>query len=307
MDGVLFLNEQSTPHKDLIEKMALLGRNDHPLYSMISKGTPSQKGKAIDGHAWWYENRPDGDLNNAHLEGSDTASSVERDLGNSLNHYQIVKHKYGITGSMEGKADIENKNELAKLGTTTMEDHLKSIEKILMSSQAPIQRVNTGDPTTSVAGKMGGIGHWMTVENTFDVANSDLSRQFLRELFKFGYFQGVHCTHIFVSDVQKDRLDDLDLQNARGIYGQNDIKDNNVQTLKNFTYAPNVKVIMSPYVADDEIIGINAGSLALVHQRLTKVYEKGRVSDSIEKEIITELTLRVNNPYGVCKLSGLTV
>lgn len=304
MDGIILLDNQITPEKDMINEMAQMGRIETPLYSIIQKATPSSRGKAIDGHQWWYESRPEGSDANAHIEGGNTGNSVSRTIGESKNHYQIVKSAYGISGSMEGKIDIENKDELARLGTIALEDHTKSLEKILMSNQAPLQRVNTTG--SEVAGKMGGIGHWMTAENT-NTSSGNLSRQLLRELFKFGYKNGVPCTHIFLSDTQKDRLDDLDLEYMRGVIGGDKLKVNDYMTLENFAYAPNVKVVLSPYVAEDEIIAINADSLALVHQRLTKPYEKGRMSDAIEKEIITEATLRVNNPFAVAKLSGLTI
>lgn len=136
---------------------------------------------------------------------------------------------------------------------------------------------------------------------------SDLTIQSIREMLKIGFYESMPTTHLFVSDIQKDKIDDLFADKMRGTYGQTILKDTNYTTLDNFAYAPKVKLILTPYVADDEIIGVNAGFLALVYQRLTKSYDLARTSDTIQKELISELTLRVNNPYSVTKISGLTV
>ncbi|MBD3830650.1 MAG: TIGR01777 family protein [Arcobacter sp.] len=183
------------------------------------------------------------------------------------------------------------------------EFRFETIEKALFSAQAPVQRDHAA--AVPVIGKMGGLKHWCNVQNTVDIGG-DLTIQMLRDMFKIGFYQSMPTTHIFVSDTQKDRLDDLFADKNRGTYGQTILQDTNYTQLDNFAYAPKVKVILSPYVAADEIIGINAGSLALVYQRLTKPYDLARNSDSIQKELISELTLRVNNPYAVTRISGLT-
>ncbi len=302
MDGLINLKDQHSPQKDLVEKMAQLGYNDTPMFNMIAKGTASKKGKGIDGHQWWYEDAPEGDDTNAHAEGSAPATATFGELGESKNHYQIIKHTWGITGSMEDKQNIEGSNEFIKEGTRKAIQHRKTIEKAMFGTQDPTQR----DKANSVAGQMGGFEHWCGVHNTLDTAG-DLSIQLLRELFKLGFYNGMPTTHLFMNDVQKDRLDDIFGDKNRGTYGMTTLKDTNYLQLDNFTYAPKVKVILSPYMADDEILSTNQGSLALVFQRLTKSYEIARTSDEIKKELISELTLRVNNPYGVSKLKGLTV
>lgn len=301
MDGLIFLKDLSAGQADLSMAIAKLGYHDTPLFNMIQKAVPSKTGKAVFGHDWYYEEGVEGDDSNKHAEGSAPATATHGTMGTSKNHYQIIKHTYGITGSMEGKADLEGMEELKKEGVRKQKEHRKTIEKALLSAQAPVQR----NPDTSTIGQMGGLKHWCTVNNTVDIGG-DLTIQMLRDMFKIGFYQSMPTTHIFVSDVQKDRLDDLFADKNRGTYGQTILQDTNYTQLDNFAYAPKVKVILSPYVADDEIIGINAGSLALVYQRLTKPYDLARNSDSIQKELISELTLRVNNPYGVTLISGLT-
>jgi len=306
MDGLIFLKDQHTPNVDMSMTMTKLGYNDTTLFNMIQKATTDKKSKAIDGHSWWYENAVDGDDDNAHQEGSAPAGATFGELGSSKNHYQIIKHTYGITGSMEDKQDIEGSDEFKKEGVRKTVQHRKTIEKLLFSGQAPVQRGGVdanGDP---IVGRAGGLKHWLTATNTLDNAG-DLTIKLFRELFKLGFYNGMPTSHLFMNDAQKDRLDDLFADKMRGTYGQTTLKDTNYSTLENFSYAPKVKVILTPYVAQDEIIGTNASSLALVYQRLTKSSDIPTGDDKFEKQLISELTLRVNNPYGVVGMTGLTV
>jgi len=305
MDGIVYLEDQHTPQADLVTTIAKIGKTKTPFYALINKGTPDKKGKAKDGHQWWYETAPTGSDDNAHLEGGDTANNVERNLGESKNHYQIIKHEYGVTGSAKGKQDIEGKDELVTQGVTSMDDHLLTIERIILSSATPVQRDNLAIP--KVAGKLGGIRHWITVENSVVAGTVALNKTHLRDMFKIGWKEGVETEYVFMNDAQKDALDNLDLDSNNGIYGKKDLRVNDYQTIKNFTYAKDVKVILTPHLPQDMILGVNADSVALVHQRLTEVEELGKTGDMLKKTIITELTLRVNNPYGVTAITGLNV
>lgn len=303
MDGIIFLDDVQTPHKDLVLKMAKIGKTDTPFYALINKGVPDKKGKAIDGHGWWYETRATGSDDNAHVEGGSTANHVERSLGESKNHYQIIKHIFGVTGSAKGKEDIEGKEEFEVAGVTSMDDHLLTIERILLSDAAPVQRNNASTP--KVPGKLGGIRHWLTIENSVPAAGAALSKALLRDMFKIGWKQGVETQYVFMNDTQKDALDNIDIESNNSIYGKKDLRVNDYQTLKNFTYAKDVQVILTPHLPQNMILGVNADSVALVHQRLTEIETLGKSGDSLEKTIITELTLRVNNPYGVTAITGL--
>jgi len=300
MDGLIFLEDLKAGSTDLATKIAKLGYYDTPLFNMIQKAMPDKKTKSAFGHEWYYEDGIDADVSNAHIEGSNPATPTHGTLGQSKNHYQIIKHTYGITGSMEDKTDIEGSNELKNEGARKAKQHRKTIEKILFGKDAPIQRNKDIS-----AGKMAGLRHWCTIQNTVDTGG-DLSIQMLRDMFKMGYYQSMPTTHIFLGDKQKDRLDDIMADKHRGSLGQTILQDTNYTQLDNFAYAPKVKVILTPYVDEDEIIGINAPSLALVYQRLTKSYDIARTKDAIEKELISELTLRVNNPYAVTRISKLT-
>ncbi|NOQ32446.1 MAG: hypothetical protein GQ570_15160 [Helicobacteraceae bacterium] len=287
---------------DLVKAISKLGYNDTPFFNAVMKATPAKSAESWKGHAWRYETSPDGDDSNAHVEGSAPAAATSSDLSSSLNHFQIIKHTYGVTGSMEDKERSDGTSELTNEGARSSIAHRKTIEKAIFGTQAPVQGVKS----TSTAGVMGGLQNWLTVDNTLDLAG-DLSMSLIRELLKLSYLNGQTCTHLYMGDKQKDALDDLLSAKVNVNVGATTLEGTNYMTLKNMVYAQNVKVVLSPFVASDEILSVNHADLALVYQRLSKTEEIARTKDAIEKELISELTLRVNNPFTVGKLSGLSV
>lgn len=299
MTGLLNIANFKGGEADLTKEIAKLGYDDTPLFNMIAKTIPSVKGQTFEGHSWRYEQSPEGDDTNKHLEYSAAATPEYVELGTSKNHYQIIKHSYGISGSMEDRTRTDGEEELARQGTLATIKHRKTIEKALFTNSAPVQR---GD---AVAGTMGGLKHWCTAQNSVSTTGDELTMQLIKEVLKIGHFAGMRMTHAFMSDVQKDRLDALlDSKVMTGL-GAKVLEGTNYMQITNLAYAPNLKIILTPYVADSEIVFASVPNLALVYQRLTKKYDLARTKDAIEKELISELTLRVNNPYAVGLLSGL--
>jgi hypothetical protein len=113
--------------------------------------------------------------------------------------------------------------------------------------------------------------------------------------------------HIYVNDKVKDQLDDLFADTIRRTSGEKVMTFTNYTEVKNLAYSPSLKIVYSRFVPQGVIYGVNMPSIALVYHRLSKDYELARVKDAVEREIITETTLRVNNPYGVGKMTGITV
>ena len=308
MIGILDIAGFTAGEADLVKSIAKLGYNDTPLFSSIKKGMPSKAADTGLGHNWNYETSAGGDGDLAFVEGSVPADLRSPDIGSSLNHYQIVKDTYGVTGSMENMNRTDGTNELANAGADSAINHRKKIEKILFGTQTPVKGVKA----TATAGIAGGLQNWMTVNNTVDakVAAVDqaLSMKYLREMLKINYLNGQQITHLFMGDIQKDALDDiLTAKNMVNTLGAKVLEGTNYLTLTNMAYAQNVRIILSPFVAANEIIAVNHASLSLVFKRLTKSYEIARSTDEVKKEIISELTLRVNNPYGVSKLTNLAI
>lgn len=303
MEGIILTTNMQGGEADLTNNIASLGRHDAPLFSMIPKAVPSTKAKTSFGHEWEYENPIEAGDTDGFEEGSAPAPATTEELGSSKNHYQIFKETYGESGSAEGSSRRDGKSNFANEGSRKAIKLRLTVEKGLFTSTTPVQRVNTVG--AKVKGKLGGLPHYHTAQNSYDAVNEPLSIKLLREYFKLHWMMGVSLTEIHLSDVQKDVLDDIYETITRSKAGQVEYVAHNIMMLKNFVYAPNVKVIMGKYVADDEIVGTRMDSLALVHQRLAKTYDIARTEDAKKKEIITELTLRVNHPFATGKLHGL--
>ena len=58
-------------------------------------------------------------------------------------------------------------------------------------------------------------------------------------------------------------------------------------------------------MADDEIIAFNPKDIYKVNWRPMMTEELARTKDAIEKELISEFTLRVRHPYAFAWLKGL--
>jgi hypothetical protein len=304
MTGVIDLANWNGGNVDLAQKIAKVGVTDTPLFSAIPKGVPSTKGERFKGHQWKYEEMPTGDNASGFLGGSAPADAKHWGYSQSENHYQIFKDTYGIEGSMEDAQNVEGKNELARQKAMAYMNHRLTIEKSLFASgQAPVQE----DKATSRAGRMGSLDHWCVAENTLDLAGAGMNDVFLRNFMKFGGTRGVPLTHIYMNDLVKDQLDDLFKAQVRRGSGEKVLEFTNYTEIKNLAYSPNLKIVYTDKVPQGEIFGVNMQSLKLVYQRLSKDYDLGRNKDAVEKEVITELTLRVNNPFGVSKVKNIGV
>lgn len=306
MDGITLVSNFTGGEADLTNEIARVGKNDTPFFHAVQKAVPSLKAQTNLGHAWDYEEAPDGDDDNAQFEGSSASDATTEILGNSSNHYQIIEHVYGVSGSAEDRVRRDGNKELVRQGALKSIKHRKTIEKRLFSADAPVQRVGKEGDAGAVAGKMAGIGHWCTVQNSVTLTAEAFAMKHLRDMLRLVWEQGMPVSHLFMNTFQKDALDDILDSKTRTGQGQRAYDANNIEMIKNLMYAPNVKVITSVHVPQDTIYGVNMQSLALVYQRLTKSYNLARTGDAINKQLISELTLRVNNPYAVCKLSGLT-
>jgi hypothetical protein len=75
----------------------------------------------------------------------------------------------------------------------------------------------------------------------------------------------------------------------------------------NTPYGNNIKVTLNPFLADDEIIAYNPEYVNTVIWRPTKVKDVSKDVDGTVKEIITELTLRVEHEFALSRLKNLAV
>lgn len=290
---------------DLETNIVKVGWTETPFLSTIGSAAPASRAvKAAAGHRWYYDEEPDGTLSNAHVEGSSPAA-LEYFVGSELvNHYQIVKNTYGVTGSEAESTMVNGKPVLTSQFEKTTSRHKKSLEMILVSNQAAVQRVNTAG--SEVAGKCGGLKSFATANNTITELGTTLSWKLLRELLKIGFFQGGSYTHVMMNDTQKDVLDDIVFSKAQTTLNASRL-ESNVTMIGSTSYGNNIKIILNPFLSDDEIIAYRPSDIYKVNLRAMHTKELGRSKDAIEKELISEMTLRVCHPYAFAWLKGLAV
>lgn len=289
---------------DLEKDIKKVGWNQTPFLSSISTAAPtSRDALAAQGHSWYYDEEPDGELDNAHDEGGAPASPEYFVGGELKNHYQIVKHTYGLTGSEEESVMVNGKPVMVDQFEKTTMKHKKSLEMILLSPQAAVQRVNTEG--AKVKGRCGGLKSFATANNTINAASADLNLQFIREIMKIGFFQSVNYSKMQMGDKQMDIIDDL--MNSKVLvnqWGMEQIADG-VTRIK--TKYGKCDLMLNPFLGDDEIIPYDPSLIYKVNWRPMHTKELGRVDDSIKKELISEFTLRVCHKYAFSWLKGLKV
>ena len=299
--GIITNEEAFGKQADLERVIKKVGWNTTPFLSSIGTAAPtSRDAKVALGHQWYYDEEPEGELDNAHLEGGDPAQAEYFTGGQLSNHYQIVKHTFGLSGSEEDSTTVDGKTVLASQLDKTSMKHKKTLEMILLSAQSPVQRVNTG---VKVAGRCGGLKSFATANNTILAGGVDLNLQFIREIMKIGFFQSVNYSKMQMGDKQMDIIDDL--MNSKVLvnqWGMEQIADG-VTRIK--TKYGKCDLMLNPFLNDDEIIPYDPTLIKKVNWRPMHTKELGRTKDAIEKELISEFTLRVCHQYAFAWLKGL--
>ena len=288
---------------DLFETIREVGWQETPFFASIGSGAPRARSNAANGHQWQYMSIPDGDSNNAHIEGSAPAAADKFTLGNMTNHYQIFKDTFGVTGSEDATMTIDNKKELARQMAMSEIKHKKSIEIALLGSAAPVQR----DAAGTVAGKLGGVKHFLTANTDTDVSAVALDWGIILEGLKPGFLEGVPMRCVMMNTTQKDKLDAILFNKSQNTNMSQTRIDNNVTIIGQTAYGNNIKVILNPFIGQDEILFYNPEYINAVAYRPTKVYDLPRTSDGVKKELITELTLRVDHEYAIRRIKNLKV
>lgn len=291
---------------DLSSKIVKVGWSSTPFLSTIANAAPkSRDGLAADGHGWWYDQVADGVLNNAHVEGGPSAGVISRVGAKLSNHYQIVKDSYGVTGSQSDATLVNGELVLTDQFKKSTEAHKKTLEMILISDQAAVARVNTTGAKTP--GKCGGLKSFATANNKITVSTQAFDWKLLREMLKIGFMNGCAYTHILMPDTQKDKLDDILFSKTQIASFNASRLENNVTQIGQTAYGNNIQVILSPYLADDEIIAYKNTDIVKVDWRAMKTRPVTKDEDGETREIVSEMTLRVCHPYAFAWVKGLTV
>lgn len=309
MEGLLSTTEKFGRDADLFNDIKEIGWSTTPFFSSLSAKAPKSTTNSSFGHEWNYMDIPDGSDTNAHNEGSVPADAAKFVGGNAKNHYQIFKDTYGVTGSEDVGTETDGKKAKARQMAMSSFEHRMSIERALLSSTAPVQRVNTVG--AKVAGKLGGVKHFLTVNNDFDMTSGGvapaLTWKILREILKPGFFKGMPVRILMMNDTQKDALDDILFSKTTGTLFASERMDNNITMIGNTAYGNNIKVILSPFLAQDEILAYNPEFVCPVVYRPTMSKDIPTGDDVNAGQFITEMTLRVQHELAICRLKGLAV
>jgi len=279
-----------------------IGWQSTPFYSAISTAAPADRSTSVAvGHKWFYDELPEGDASNAHAEGGAKAAAKYFVGGALNNHFQIVKNTYGVSGSQEPAKDVAGRGILSRQGEMASVEHKKSIEKILLSGQAAVQRVNTGTPAV---GKCGGLKSFSTAQNTIDANNTDLTMQMIRNLLKIGWSKGRPYEFLMINDKQNDRLLDI-LDRIKQANITQKYLEEDLLAIK--TSYGDVKVMLNPFLEQTEIIAFRSDDIFKVNWRPMATRELPTSDDAIEKEIVSEFTLRVCTPVAFGWLKKLKI
>jgi len=282
------------------------GWEDAPFFSSISSTSFNGKDPAL-GHTWFYRKRPTGSATNAYAEGSKRAD-VESYIATKLqNELQILKKTYGVTKSQKTVMSVEGKaNYLAEQSAMSAIDLRLSVEKALLLNTAPVSAATIADVR-----KLGGISHYLIVDTVADdgagnPAPLDWSVH-VKNSLKAMWLNGCKANYIMTSAAQKDALDvilDTKKQYSRGDTSYVD----NFSMIADTGYAKNVKIMVNPFLADDEMYFYDSRLVRAVLHRAEKSDDvTDKTFDSEAYQHLFELTLQIDDPYAMVRVSNLAV
>ena len=128
--------------------------------------------------------------------------------------------------------------------------------------------------------------------------------QMIRDLLKIGWSKGRPYQFLMVNDKQNDRLldilDKIKQANITQKYLEEDL-------LAIRTSYGDVKVMLNPFLDQNEIIAFRSDDIFKVNWRPMTTRELPTSNDAVEKEIISEFTLRVCTPVAFGWLKKLKV
>jgi len=286
---------------DLWNEIKEIGWQQTPFLSSLSDSAPSARTNPGFGHKWKFMDVPDGAINK-HLEGAPSPAVTKFAMGEALNHYQIFKNAFGVSGSEEKAVGIDNKKELARQGNMARIQHMKSIEMTLTGSQAAVQRVTSG---TEVAGELAGVKHFLTSNTDHDMNAGALTWDMILGLLEVNYMKGIPLTHIMMNSKQKNAIDKILFAKTTGINFNQGSISNNVRSLGDTAYGNDIKIILSPFLATTEILGYNKEYVTPVIWRPTSIKDILKDQDGTSKQYLTEMTLRVDHEFAIGRLKNL--
>lgn len=271
-----------------------------PFWSSISDlafdGDPNK------GQSWFYRKRKDGGRTHTHLEGG-AAADLNTHTANKLqNELMIFKDSYGVSGSQDAATTVDSTKSIQVQRELTLDQIQLDIEAYFLGSQAPV--ANADDATARV---MGGVKHYMVNEN--DAAAAALTWDIFEDMLQTCWSNGVEVTNILLGSFQKRALNNiLNAMAGRQTSSTAVVSGGqNFVTIKESAFAPEINILLSPFVDADEIIFYDP---KIVHSVLHRSYKDRDISDSddaIKKEMLFELSLQIDDPYAVTRIHNLAI
>jgi len=262
------------------------GWEDAPFFSSI--GSVSFKNKdPKEGHTWFYRDRPDGSGGNAHAEGSARADVKNYAATKLQNELQIFKKSYGVTGSQKDVMTVEGKqNHLAVQSELAAVDLRLSIERALLTNAAPVAAAAMADVRT-----LGGISHYLIEDDAVSL--------------KKMWLNGCKANYIMTSATQKDVLDEI--LDTKKQYSRGDTSYvDNFSMIADTGYAKNVKIIVNPFLPEDQMLFYDSRLLKVVlHRQINGRDITDKTYDKETFEHLFELTYQMDDPYAMVRVTGL--
>jgi len=277
------------------------GWEDSPFFSSISSTSFKNKDPK-EGHTWFYRERPQGSADNAYAEGSIRADVKSYTATKLQNELQILKASYGVTGSQKDVMSVEGKaNYLAEQAEMAAIDLRLSVEKAMLTNLAPVSAAATSDVR-----KMGGLSHYLITDTDAGAVALDWNTH-IKNSLKAMWLKGCKANYIMTSAAQKDKLDVI--LDTKKQYSRSDTSYvDNFSVIADTGYAKNVKIVVNPFLGDDEMYFYDSRLIKSVLHRSIKGRDITDKNYDVETyEHLFELTLQIDDPYAVVRVKNLAV
>ena len=277
------------------------GWEDAPFFSSISSTSFKNKDPKA-GHTWFYRQRPQGIVGNAHAEGAIRADVKSYTATKLQNELQILKTSYGVTGSQKDVMSVEGKaNYLAEQAEMAALDLRLSVERALLTNTAPVAAALTTDIRT-----LGGVSHYLITDTDALLAPLDWNLH-VKAALKAMWLKGCKANYIMTSAAQKDKLDVILDTKKRYSRGDTSYVDN-FSMIADTGYAKNVKIIVNPFIADGDMYFYDSRLIkAVLHRSKKGENITNRDYDKETYQHLFEMTLQIDDPYAMVRVKNLAI
>lgn len=283
--------------EDLSDMIYNIDPEDTPLYSSAPKTKATNTY-----HEWQTDNLRDS-AENAHIEGDDTIATVSEPTTRLGNYTQIFKESAAVSGTDTGLNKAGRAREM-RFQVVKKSKVLKlDIEKALFANQA--RDAGSG----STPRKLAGLPAWITTNVDAGSGGSDptgdgtdartdgtqaaLTQARFDSVMRQMWDNGAKPQMVYLSSFQMEKaLDFVGNNNQRNTQSSGRVSNDIV--LYQTPYGQ-VRWTMSREHRSRDVFIVQPNMISIANLRPMRNSELARTGDSEKRQIITELTLRVNN------------